>query len=162
LTGFWLRALACAAPGLVLAVLSALGRTPAVVAGVLAALVLAALGAIAGAAWAAAGTLARTATTGFGLCTGMPGAGAKGAVALTPFRHERFQAMAGQRDGKALTFGDLRAEGIDLRVMTTNLTRSQPMPMPWTTQDYFFEPEEMRKLFPEDVVQWMEDHPPTA
>jgi hypothetical protein len=160
LTGFWLRALACAAPGLVLAVLSALGRTPAVVAGVLAGLALAALGAIAGAAWAAAGTLARTATTGFGLCTGMPGAGAKGAVALTPFLHERFQAMAGQRDGTVLTFGDLAGERIKLRVMTTNLTRSQPMPMPWTTQDYFFEPAQMRTLFPEDVVQWMEDHPP--
>jgi len=34
--------------------------------------------------------------------------------------------------------------------------------MPWTTQEYFFEPAGMRELFPDDVVKWMEEHPPMA
>jgi hypothetical protein len=46
--------------------------------------------------------------------------------------------------------------------MTTNLTRRQPMPMPWANQEYFFEPAEMREVFPPDVVTWMEQNPPQA
>src|SRR5690349_12189180 len=68
--------------------------------------------------------------------------------------------MAGRSGGDVLTFGDLAKAGIDLRAMTTNVTRRQPMSMPWTTHEYFFEPSEMRRLFPENVVRWMEDHPP--
>jgi hypothetical protein len=71
--------------------------------------------------------------------------------------------MAGRAGGgDVLTFGELAAAGIELRVMTTNITRRQPMPMPWTTHEYFFEPDEMRELFPDDVVQWMVDNPPTT
>ena len=68
--------------------------------------------------------------------------------------------MAGRPNGDVLTFGDLAAQGIELRVMTTNLTRRQPMPMPWANQEYFFEPSGMRDLFPDDVVTWMEEHSP--
>jgi hypothetical protein len=92
----------------------------------------------------------------------MPYKEGKGPAALTPFLHDRLQAMAGRPNGDALTFGDLAVRGIELRVMTTNLTRCQPMPMPWANQDYFFEPSEMHDLFPQDVVTWMEEHPPQA
>jgi predicted acylesterase/phospholipase RssA len=158
--GFWLRALACAIPGIALVGVSVFGSGPAVITGIAGGLIIMLLGAIIGAAWGAAAVLAQTPAAGFGLCTGMPGAGSKGAEALTPYLHRQFQAMAGRPDGPALTFGDLRDKDIELRVMTTNLTRRQPMPMPWSTHEYFFEPDEMRDLFPPDVVDWMIAHPP--
>ena len=44
--------------------------------------------------------------------------------------------------------------------MTTNLTRHQPMAMPWSTQEFYFDADEMRELFPAAVVDWMVAHPP--
>src|SRR3984893_10935105 len=160
LTAFWLWCLAGAAPGIVLLAICALGSGPARFAGVVAGLTVALFGGVLGIAAGVGKTLAGVA--GVGLCTGMPGAGGKGADALPPWLHERFQSMAGRAGGKVLTFGDLAAGRIELRTMTTNLTRSHPMPMPWATQEYFFEPADMRQLFPEDVVRWMEEHPPMA
>jgi hypothetical protein len=161
LTSFWLWALAGSTLGIILIVVSLFGCGASVGAGFIGGLVIAALGALLGAVWGAARRLAGVATTGFGLCTGMPSDSRKEEpAALTPFLHGRFQAMAGRPNGDPLTFGDLAAHGIELRVMTTNLTRRQPMPMPWTNQEYFFEPAEMRTLFPEDVVTWMEKNPP--
>jgi predicted acylesterase/phospholipase RssA len=162
LTGFWLWALAGALPGLLVIVLCALGSGPARWVGMLAGLVLALLGLFAGIAVGAVKMLAGVSGTGYGLCTGMPGAGPKGADALTPWLHKRFQSMAGRPGGKVLTFGDLAAKGIELRTMTTNLNRREPMAMPWTNQEYFFEPAEMRELFPDDVVDWMVSKPPEA
>jgi hypothetical protein len=162
-TSFWLWALAGAALGIILIVVSLFGCGASVGAGLIGGLVIAVLGALLGAVWGAARTLAGVATTGFGLCTGMPYDSRKeGPAALTPFLHGRFQAMAGRPSGDVLTFGDLASQGIELRVMTTNLTRRQPMPMPWANQEYFFEPTEMGDLFPPDVVAWMVDHPPTV
>ena len=40
--------------------------------------------------------------------------------------------------------------------MTTNISRRQPMAMPWTTRDYSFDPDHFRALFPESVVARME------
>ncbi len=160
LTGFWPRALACAMPGIVLVVVSAFGAGAAFIAGTVSGLIITLLGAVIGAVWGAAAILARIPAEGFGLCTGMPGAATRGTEALTPYLHRQYQAMAGRPDGLLLTFGDLAAYGIELRVMTTNLTRRQPMPMPWSTQEYFFEPDELRILFPADVVDWMIAHPP--
>ena len=109
-------------------VMCALGSGPARVAGVVAGLILALLGVVLGVAGGVVKMLGGVSGTAFGMCTGMPGAGGKGADALTPWLHERLQSMA----------------------------------MPWTTQEYFFEPAEMRQLFPEDIVKWMEEHPPAA
>jgi predicted acylesterase/phospholipase RssA len=162
LAGFWLWAFAGAVPGIVVVVVSAFGSGPACVAGMAGGLILALLGLILGIALGVIKMLAGVSGADFGLCTGMPGAGAKGAPALTPWLHDRLQSMAGRANRKVLTFGDLAARDVELRTMTTNLTRRQPMAMPWTTQEYFFDPAEMRRLFPEDVVKWMEEHPPAA
>lgn len=159
-TSFWLWALAGAALGIIVMAVSFLGSGAAVGAGLVGGVLLTVLGAALGAGWGAARDLAGIAGTGYGLCTGMPYDDRNGPAALTPFLHERLQVMAGRPDGEVLTFGDLAAHSIELRVMTTNLTLRQPMPMPWTSQEYFFEPAEMRQLFPEDVVTWMEQHPP--
>jgi hypothetical protein len=96
-----------------------------------------------------------------GLCTGMPGVGSTPAPALTPWLHERLQAFAGREpDAAPLTFGDLAHRDIEVNMMTTNLTRRQPMTLPWSTRQYWFDPDEWRDLFPEDVVRWLEQHPP--
>jgi hypothetical protein len=160
LASFWLWVVVGAALGIVLIVVSLFGCGPSVGAGLVGGLLLTVLGAALGVVWGAAKNLAGIAATGYGLCTGMPYDSGKGPAALSPFLHDRLQAMAGRPNGDVLTFGDLAARGIELRVMTTNLTRRQPMPMPWANQEYFFEPSEMRDLFPKDVVTWMEEHPP--
>lgn len=162
LTGFWAWALAGAVPGIGVIVLCALGSGPARIVGILAGLVLMLLGVLGGVAVGVVKMLGGVAGTGYGLCTGMPGAGGRGAAALTPWLYDRFQSMAGRSREEVLTFGDLASKEIELRTMTTNLTRRQPMAMPWTTQEYFFEPAEMRELFPQVVVQWMVEHPPIA
>ena len=34
------------------------------------------------------------------------------------------------------------------------------MAMPWSTQEFYFDADEMRELFPAAVVDWMVAHPP--
>ncbi|MET0520525.1 MAG: hypothetical protein ABW156_00915, partial [Jiangellaceae bacterium] len=93
---------------------------------------------------------------GFGLSSGNTPPGAKN-PALTPWLHSTFQQLAGRTDDDPpVTFGDLDDAGISLQLMTTNLSRRQPISMPWATQDYFFEPKHFRTLFPEQVVARME------
>lgn len=160
LRGFWLWALAGALPGVAVIALSAMGNGVAQWAGIAAGALLALIGLALGVAGGVAVTLARVPKAGFGLCTGMPGAGSKGAAALTPWLNEQLQSMSGRQE--VLTFGNLADGGVDLRMMTTNLNRHQPMAMPWSTQEYFFDPDEMRRLFPEDVVRYLEEHPPAT
>ena len=106
---------------------------------------------------------------GFGLCDGMgdgtghgPGAG-KGdgagspVPALTPWLHQTLQHLAGRTVADPpLTFGDLDAAGIELRLMTTDLARRQPLSLPGHTREYYFDPAQLRTLFPEAVVRRME------
>jgi predicted acylesterase/phospholipase RssA len=96
---------------------------------------------------------------GFGISSGM--GETESELALTPWLLGRLQELAGRPvDGRPLTFGDLKQHDIELRVMTTNLSRAQPMAMPWDDDVYFFEPAEFQKLFGEDVVNMMVQTPP--
>lgn len=163
LGSFWKEALVGSCVGSVLVVVSLLGEGVATVAGVVGGLLLLVIGAAVGVLVGALRTFARVAGDGFGMCTGMEGDGAGGATALTPWLYEKIQSLAGRGPGDApLTFGDLRRAGVTLRVMTTNLTRHQPMAMPWSTGEFWFDPDEFRRLFPEDVVAWMENPTPAT
>ncbi|WP_163544367.1 patatin-like phospholipase family protein [Occultella kanbiaonis] len=163
---FWWALVLGALPGVILAVLAGVsggggGRWAGVAAGV----VLALLGAVFGLAVSAAGLLGRL--QGWGMCTGMAGHGGKGAPALTPWLHKRIQTMAGRTrppgsDEDPVTFGQLADAGITLRMMTTNVTRYQPMAMPWEARGYYLDAALWRRYFPEDVVAWIEEHPPTS
>ena len=95
----------------------------------------------------------------FGLCSGMPSIGSK-SPALTPWLSDLIDRLAGKTDGSPLTFADLKSHGVELTVMTTNLTQRRPQRLPWTNRLFFFDPSEWRELFPERVVTWMVDHPP--
>lgn len=149
-----------ALPGIALTAACALGQFA--IAGVLAGVILTGIGGVLGlVAGACMALLFAVPRSGFGLCTGMPPKEGKSPPALTPWLHERLQALAGRTtEDKPLTFGDLSEGGIDLRTMTTNLTRRSPIAMPWGERDYFFSPSQFCSLFPASIVAWMEDHPP--
>lgn len=163
LRGYWWAALLGALPGLVLLVLGVLGTGTGRVAGVVGGVVVALVGVVVGVALAAARTLGRVAGDGFGMCTGMPGVDSGSAPALTPWLHAKIQSLSRRGpDAPPLTFGELDDAGVELRMMTTNLSRHQPMAMPWRSNEYFFDPEYFRTLFPDDVVDQMVAHPPAA
>ncbi|HXF31330.1 MAG TPA: hypothetical protein VN522_07395 [Solirubrobacterales bacterium] len=142
-------------------------------------LVFAPLGAVLGAGVMLARDLNLKVTeNGFGLCSGMPTRPTRpgDAQALTPWLHETIETCAGHRDrpaGRPLTFGDLWCgpgqtladiendddRQINLAMMTTNLVNRRAHQMPWEEGDWFFSPEEFSKLFPEDVVRHLVEHP---
>ena len=80
------------------------------------------------------------------------------------------QAFCAQQAGaveceKPLTFGDLRAHGIDLQVMTTCLSMARPFRLPFRDDDqvrennqFHFREDEFARLFPRRVVVWMRAH----
>ena len=159
---FAVAALLGALPGLVVLAVGLAGTGVALVAATAAGVVLLVIGALVG---ASVGLLRQVGGVlpdhEYGLCSGMPGIRRlRRAEALTPWLHATLQRLAGRPDGTPLTFGDLRSRGCELRVMTTNLTRRQPLAMPWAGREYFFDPARWRALFPEDVVRWLEEHPP--
>lgn len=166
LTSFWFRAITGALLGII--VIAVCATQPASncvrVLGIAAGVVVALLGVVVGIALSVVKILKAVPKAGFGLCTGMEGFGSGNADALTPWLHAKLQHIAGPDAYGPLTFGALKEKDRDhaivLKTMTTNLTRSEPMAMPWKVQEYFFDPEEMRKLFPKDVVDWMEKKPP--
>jgi predicted acylesterase/phospholipase RssA len=119
------------------------------------------------------GTLSALRGNFYGLCSGMPN-GHGGAPALTPWLAKTLEETAGRNpDGPPLIFGDLWGkEGnpednvedrrLNFEVMTTNLTWCRPMRLPFVTREFFFDPAEMARFFPEPIVQWLLDHPAPA
>lgn len=156
LRSFWKQALIAAVPGLAIAIVSAFGEGIASVAGIVGGIVLLLIGMTVGVLAGALMAFSRVAEDDFGMCTGMKGASSGDATPLTPWLHEKLQSLANRADDpRPLTFGDLRRAGVTLRVMTTNLTRHQPMAMPWNNEEFYFDAVEMRTLFPDSVVDWM-------
>jgi predicted acylesterase/phospholipase RssA len=94
----------------------------------------------------------------FGMCTGMPSHLRSKEPALTPWMAAQLDEMAGKTGGP-LTFGDLQGRGINLEVMTTNLTHGAPTRLPFSSRELFFHPGELRSFFPGPIVEWMESHP---
>lgn len=74
---------------------------------------------------------------------------------LTQWLEEKIRSVA--NIDRPLTFGDLAQRGVNLEMMTTNLTHGRPYRLPAKTKRFFFSPAEMRVLFPESVVQWLVD-----
>lgn len=109
---------------------------------------------------------------GYGVCSGMPESdAAHGEEALTVWMSDYFDRLAGQAahagPDKPLTFGDLRAHGIELRVMTTCLTLGRPFQLPFGDDThvrengrFLFRREDLAQLFPARIVDWMVAHAP--
>ena len=91
---------------------------------------------------------------GFGVSVGrtQPGAASEG---VTDWLNKSLQAVAGRPAGQPLTFADLREHGIDLQVMTTDLSLGMPVAWPGDPRaaDLRFREGEWRGLFPPAVLE---------
>jgi predicted acylesterase/phospholipase RssA len=136
------------------------------VAGLIGSLVLSGVGAVAAVAvsfyWAAPRALAEN---GFGICNGRTTNQSDGdeqqPLALTDWLH----GFIARASGRAiLTFGDLwggndEPRKLDLSMITTCLTLGRPYRLPFDTSDgFYFHQEELKRYFPDDVVQHMIEH----
>jgi predicted acylesterase/phospholipase RssA len=170
LRNFPFGALVGAIPGILLAVVAAIARDgwqPLRWLSLAFGIALAGIGLLLGSATATAVRFIRSVPdNGFGLCSGMP-SGHGSAAALTPWLADLLDELAGVSDGRPLTFGDLWGTSdpeadrlINLQMMTTNLTTGRPHRLPFLgSQDrhaYYFNPNELRQLFPDRIVNWME------
>jgi hypothetical protein len=96
---------------------------------------------------------------GFGL---VPGSSPDG-DALCDWLHRHIQRAAGLDDDQPLTFGRLRNDegrdgkpvGVDLQMMTTNLSTARPMRLPRQLTGYAFHPEDLRGVLPGPVIEWL-------
>lgn len=131
-----------------------------------------ALGAMIGATAALAGRLGQLGGKqlpdyGFGFCSGM--GDPDGPPVLTQWIHDSLQYIAfgtaKQSGVKPLTFGDLRmasasagesGRGIALRMMTTNLSMGRPHALPILGGDFGFSPDSWKRLFPNDVMAYLD------
>jgi predicted acylesterase/phospholipase RssA len=163
LVNFPLALVLGATPGAVLVVLSIVfaESTVMTVAGIVGGLLLLLVGAALGLVAGVVRSLGRSVPeNGFGLCSGLE-SGPR--PALTPWLSGVLDDLAGRtQDDDPLTFGALEAAGVRLELMTTNLTNRRPHRLPWDAREFFFDPDEFRRLFPERIVRWMEEHPPPA
>ena len=76
---------------------------------------------------------------------------------LTAWLHETIQACAGLERDDPLTFAMLDEAGIGLEMMTTDLSYARPVRLPIEdSKAYGFDPNEMRRLFPAEVVERMQ------
>jgi predicted acylesterase/phospholipase RssA len=126
--------------------------------GIVVALV-AAIGGVVSAAWAvvaeALATQTGLAAQGFGVCVGSNGPDAHPPTAndpgaLTDWLSARIDELAGL--DRPLLVSDLTAHGINLQVMTTDLTYGRPMCFPFTGREFLFDPEELEAYFPPPVI----------
>jgi hypothetical protein len=111
----------------------------------------------------------------FGLCRGESTDRGWNVKPLTPWLTGLLNDLAHLPRNTPLTFGHLWAgpgkrrdeapgdpddRWLQLAMMTTNLTNRRAHQLPLETREWFFDPEEFRRLFPPEVVDWMVDHPP--
>ena len=152
-----------ATPGAALVALSIVfaESTVMTVAGIVGGLLLLLVGAAIGLVVGVVRSLGRSVPeNGFGLCSGLE-SGPR--PALTPWLTGVLDDLAGRtQDDDPLTFRALEAADVRLELMTTNLTNRRPHRLPWDTREFFFDPDEFRRLFPERIVRWLEEHPPPA
>jgi predicted acylesterase/phospholipase RssA len=91
----------------------------------------------------------------YGFCPGTQQSG-RGETALIDWLHGQIQSCAGRDvSDPPLTFGDLRREGIRLAMMTTDLSFARPIRVPDDLEDYLFDTAELRKRFPDTVIDAM-------
>jgi hypothetical protein len=83
-----------------------------------------------------------------------------GGDSLSDWLADQLDELAGTTEG-LLTFGDLRAAGVNLEMMTTNVTEGRPYRLPHDLGSRFcFDEEEFRLFFPGRVVDHLVAHAP--
>jgi predicted acylesterase/phospholipase RssA len=109
----------------------------------------------------------------FGFCSGLATATHRheGPEALTSWLFGYYQQLAGLPPGQILTFGHLWGDlsaapeatpppsrNIDLQMMTTALNMERPYALPFRTREFYFDPRELARFFPDAVVTHLVDH----
>ena len=95
----------------------------------------------------------------FGMCPGTHQPGGSG-EAVVEWLHRHIQDCAGKPLDQPLTFRELAEQGIDVTMMTTDLSLARPVRVPHGLDAYRFDVEKMRERFPAAVVEAMLDtHP---
>ncbi|MBV9440768.1 MAG: patatin-like phospholipase family protein [Candidatus Eremiobacteraeota bacterium] len=111
-------------------------------------------------------------TNFFGLVTGVDDTDRTSRDALCTWLTDELERTAGLTPGTPLTFGmlwnarsdaaataDLPASpDVNLEMIATNVTWGRPYTFPTTSHQFFFDPQELRRFFPEHVVAWMAAH----
>ena len=93
----------------------------------------------------------------FGMCSGRknPTSTSKD-PALTDWLTAKINYVAGiDENGEPLTVGKLKQKGIDLKLVTSNLSHNQPYILPFDNHLFIFNKDEFSKLFPPNVVEYM-------
>lgn len=92
-----------------------------------------------------------------GLTTGHDASGSELKPMLTDWLCAYLDELAGFDDRDApLTFGDLKACGVDLLVITTCVTHGRPYQLPFDSKIFFMHKRDLRMFFPRKVVAWLE------
>jgi predicted acylesterase/phospholipase RssA len=165
--GFPVAAAAGLLPGLILGVAAVVaGRGFLLLWGLACAVILAVLGVAIALGVAAASRGVRALPDNFfGLCSGYADQQPGRPAPLTTWLADTLDELAGKADGEPLTFGDLWGSSdptaerrLNLEMMTTNLTQGRPYRLPFDTDAFFFDPNELDRLFPKRIVDWMVLH----
>lgn len=96
----------------------------------------------------------------YGFCKGYTHRKSGQPISLVEWLNGKLNSFAAMPAGQPLTFGRLQQRDIKLKMVTTCLTFGRPFTLPFLANEFYFCPTEMRDYFPDEVVQWMEDHPP--
>ena len=148
-------------PGLflVLALLVGDGGSPLAWVGAVVALILAVIGLGLGAVVSALLTAGHVLEKNhYGIVTGSQAH--DGADSLSDWLADKLDELAGKR-GALLTFGDLQKAGVNLEMMTTNITEGRPYRLPHDLGSQFcFDEDELRLHFPQRVVDHLLAHAP--
>ncbi len=106
----------------------------------------------------------------FGICSGNDRGGKKKNPPLTRWLDALIAELAGRGAGQPLTFGDLwdlepggegagEERGVDLQMMTTNLSQGRPYSLPFEGgEELWFDADEFLDLFPKPIVEHMVSH----
>lgn len=95
----------------------------------------------------------------YGLCNGSTVPGAK-TPGLTEFLADEIDRLAGRDPATddPLTFGDLEASRVTLKMLATNVTQAVPVLLPDDLGGFFYQPDEFCDLYPQRIVDHMEKH----
>jgi predicted acylesterase/phospholipase RssA len=102
----------------------------------------------------------------FGVCPGLAQS-CNGKPALCEWLTDLFDRTAGLTTAAGpLTFGALKAAGIELKMMTTNLSGRRPYSLPFITHPghperdarYCYRESEWARYFPKRIMTWLEGH----
>jgi hypothetical protein len=93
----------------------------------------------------------------YGMCLGVTEDDRDGSgPALTEWLHEWTQRVAGRPDDRPLTLADLSDGGVELQLITTDVSLGRPVRFSRTDpagRDYHFDVDEFRSLFPAPVIE---------